>query len=212
MTSRAPLVIAVDGPAASGKGTVARALAAHFDLPHLDTGLLYRGVALALLRWGGDPDSEFAALRAAQELNLDSGDPELRSEMVGGIASRISAYPAVRSALLERQQAFAGQPGGAVLDGRDIGTVIAPDARVKLFVTASAEVRAERRLAELEKRGLPAHLPDVLLDIRARDERDSHRAAAPLRQAEDAILLDTSELDIAAAKARAIQLAEAALV
>ncbi len=201
-------VIAVDGPAASGKGTVARALARHFGLPHLDTGTLYRAVALNLLRWGGDPESEFAALRACDGIAGLADDPELRSEAVGGIASRISAYPAVRDALLQRQRDFAAQPGGAVLDGRDIGTVIAPHASAKLFVTASPEVRAERRLRELQGRGLSAHLDDVLLDIRARDERDSHRAAAPLTQAPDAMLLDTSALDRDAAVAEAIRLVE----
>ncbi|MFC7537934.1 (d)CMP kinase [Sphingomonas sp. GCM10030256] len=206
------MVIAVDGPAASGKGTIARALADHFGLPHLDTGKLYRAVALNLLRWGGDPDSEFAALRACEDIAGLVDDPDLRSEAVGGIASRISAYPAVRTALLERQQEFAGQPGGAVLDGRDIGTVIAPDATVKLFVTASSRVRAERRLAELTSHGLHAHLPDVLIDIRARDERDSHRSAAPLLRADDALLLDTSTLDRDAAIAEAIRLAEGRIV
>jgi cytidylate kinase len=200
------LVIAVDGPAASGKGTIARALAKHFGLPHMDTGLLYRAVALNLWRWGGDPGNEFEALRACDQLGFDPGDPELRSEPVSKIASRISAYPSVRSALLERQQDFAAQPGGAVLDGRDIGTVIAPDADVKLFVTASAEVRAQRRMRELMARGMPTHYEDVLVDIRARDERDSHRAVAPLKQAEDAILLDTSDLNIDQAIAEAIRL------
>jgi cytidylate kinase len=204
----ANLVIAVDGPAASGKGTVGRALAAHFNLPHLDTGTLYRAVALNLLRWGGDPDSEFVALRACQDIAGLADDPEIRSETVGGIASRISAYPAVRDALLHRQREFAGQPGGAVLDGRDIGTVIAPDAAVKLFVTASAEARARRRLLELQARGLPVHLEDVLLDIQARDDRDSHRAAAPLMRAPDALLLDTTELDRDASVAAAIRLVE----
>lgn len=202
------LVVAVDGPAASGKGTIARALAAHFGLPHLDTGTLYRAVALNLLRWGGDPESEFAALRACDGIAGLADDPELRSEAVGGIASRISAYPAVREALLQRQRDFAAQPGGAVLDGRDIGTVIAPDASAKLFVTASAEVRAGRRLKELQARGLSPHLEDVLLDIRARDERDSHRATAPLARAADALLLDTSTLDRDAAVAEAIRLVE----
>lgn len=203
-----PLVIAVDGPAASGKGTVARALAVHFDLPHLDTGTLYRGVALHLLRWGGDPESEFAALRACDEIGGLLDDPELRGEAVGGIASRISAYPGVRSALLQRQRDFAEQPGGAVLDGRDIGTVIAPDATAKLFVTASPEVRAGRRCQELQARGLPVHLADVLIDIRARDERDSHRSAAPLAMAADAMLLDTTALDREGAIAEAIRLVE----
>jgi cytidylate kinase len=139
-----PIVIAVDGPAASGKGTIARALARHYGLPHMDTGLLYRAVGLTLWRWGGDPSSEFEALRACSEFGFDPDDEELRSEPVSRIASAISAYPSVRAALLERQQEFARQPAGAVLDGRDIGTVIAPEAQVKLFVTASAEVRAQR--------------------------------------------------------------------
>jgi cytidylate kinase len=201
-------VIAVDGPAASGKGTIARALAAHFSLPHMDTGLLYRAVALNLWRWGGDPRQEFEALRACDELGLDPEDPELRSEPVSKIASIISAYSSVRAALLKRQQDFASQPGGAVLDGRDIGTVIAPQADVKLFVTASPEVRAERRLKELEARGMHAHYEDVLADIRSRDARDSSRDVAPLRPAADAILLDTSTLDPSEAIAEAVRLAE----
>src|SRR4051794_39504314 len=180
-------VIAVDGPAASGKGTIARALAEHFALPHMDTGLLYRAVALNLWRWGGDPASEFEALRAADMLNVDPEDEEIRSEPVSRIASSISAYPSVRAALLKRQQDFAGQLDGAVLDGRDIGTVIAPAADVKLFVTASAEVRAQRRVRELLERGMPGHYEDVLADIRARDARDGSRAIAPLKPAADAI-------------------------
>jgi len=203
------VIIAVDGPAASGKGTVARAVAAHFGLPHMDTGLLYRATALNLLELGGDLDSEFAAARAADLSQIRLDDPELKSETVGGIASRISAYPLVREALLERQKRFAGQPGGAVLDGRDIGTVIAPEAAVKLFVTARPEVRARRRYAELKARGLDVHFADVLADIRARDERDTGRDAAPLAMAEDAILLDTSEMDVAAAVAAAIAAVEA---
>jgi cytidylate kinase len=187
-------VIAVDGPAASGKGTIARALAARFDLPHMDTGLLYRAVALNLWRWGGNPASEFEALRACDDLGFDPADPDLRSEPVSKIASMISAYSSVRAALQERQQRFAQQEGGAVLDGRDIGTVIAPDADVKLFITASPEVRAERRLKELESRGMTAHLEDVLADIRSRDERDSGREVAPLRRAPDSLTLDTSRM------------------
>src|SRR5436190_1572997 len=202
------LVIAVDGPAASGKGTVARALARHYGLPHMDTGLLYRAVALNLWRWGGDPGNEFEALRAADMLSIDPADEELRSEPVSRIASAISAYPSVRAALLKRQQDFAGQPGGAVLDGRDIGTVIAPAADLKLFVTASPEVRAQRRVRELLGRGMPAHYEDVLSDIRARDARDGSREVAPLKPALDAILLDTSDLDRDAAIAKAIRLAE----
>ena len=205
------LVIAVDGPAASGKGTIARALAKHFGLPHMDTGMLYRAVALNLWRWGGDPSSEFEALRACDVMSIDPADEELRSEPVSRIASSISGYPSVRAALLERQQEFAGQPGGAVLDGRDIGTIIAPDATVKLFVTASPEVRAQRRVRELLERGMPAHYDDVLADIRARDERDSNREVAPLKQAPDAVLLDTSELDIDQAIAEAVRLVEVCL-
>ena len=212
--SQAPtksIVIAVDGPAASGKGTIARALARHFGLPHLDTGMLYRAVALNLWRWGGDPNSEFEALRACDVSSVDPDDDELRSEAVSSIASRISAYQSVRSALLDRQRGFAEQPGGAVLDGRDIGTVIAPDADAKLFVTASAEVRARRRVRELLGRGMPAHYEDVLIDIRARDERDANRDSAPLRRADDADLLDTSELDVTETVAEAIRLVEARL-
>jgi cytidylate kinase len=205
----ADLVIAVDGPAASGKGTIARALANHYSLPHMDTGLLYRQVALNLWRWGGDPGNEFEALRACHELGADPDDPELRSEPVSRIASAVSAYPGVRAALLKRQQDFAAQPGGAVLDGRDIGTVIAPEARVKLFVTAAPEIRAKRRMGELLSRGMPSHYDDVLADIRARDERDSKRDVAPLKPAADAIMLDTSDLEIEAAIAEAIRLVEA---
>jgi len=206
------LIIAVDGPAASGKGTVARALAKHFGLPHMDTGMLYRAVAVSLNRFGGDPGNEFEAVRAVAGLaQVAADDPELRSEIAGSVASRISAYPGVRAALIERQRDFARQDGGAVLDGRDIGTVIAPGATAKLFVTASAEVRARRRLAELEARGAAAHFDDVLIDIRARDERDAGRAAAPLMQAADAELLDTSEMGVEAAIARAIALVEAKL-
>src|SRR3954464_11518893 len=206
--TKRPLIIAVDGPAASGKGTIARALAKHYGLPHMDTGLLYRAVALNLWRWGGDPGNEFEALRACHEIGLDPDDAELRSEPVSRIASAISAYSVVRAALLERQQDFAAQPGGAALDGRDIGTVIAPHADVKLFVTASPEVRARRRMGELMARGMPAHYEDVLADIRARDVRDSQRDIAPLKPAEDAILLDTTDLDVDQAIAEAIRLVQ----
>lgn len=202
----APLVIAVDGPAASGKGTIARALAKHFGLPHMDTGLLYRAVGLNLFRFGGDPGNELEAVRACDLSAVSFEDDELRSEIVGSYASRISAYPAVRAHLLERQRMFAAQAGGAVLDGRDIGTVIAPDAMVKLFVTAAPDVRARRRLAELTKRGMNVHYDEVLADIRARDERDSGREAAPLVQAQDALLLDTSEMDVDRAIAAALAL------
>jgi CMP/dCMP kinase len=206
-----PIVIAVDGPAASGKGTIARALARHFQLPHMDTGVLYRAAALNLWRWGGDPGSEFEAVRACEDLGSNFDDPELRSEPVSKIASSISAYPAVREALLERQRAFARQPSGAVLDGRDIGTVIAPDADVKLFVTASDEVRAQRRVRELLERGMPAHFEDVLCDLRARDARDMNRDAAPLARAADADLLDTSDMNVDEAIAEAIRMVEARL-
>ena len=206
---RKGFVIAVDGPAASGKGTIARAVAQHYGLPHMDTGLLYRAVALKLWRWGGDTSNEFEALRACDDLGFDPSDEELRSEPVSRIASKVSSYSSVRDALLQRQQDFAAQEGGAVLDGRDIGTVIAPDADAKLFVTASAEVRAQRRVRELLERGMPGHYEDVLLDIRARDERDATRDIAPLRQAEDADLLDTSDLDVDQAIAEAISLVEA---
>ena len=202
------MIVAVDGFAASGKGTIARAIASKFGLPHLDTGLLYRAVGLNLLRWGGDPESEFAALRACDFSQIDFSDQELKSEAVGGIASRISAYPSVRTALIERQRGFAEQPGGAVLDGRDIGTVIAPDADAKLFVTARPEVRAERRYEELRRLGLDVHLADVLLDIQARDDRDRNRAAAPLRAAEDAHVIDTSDMGVEAAAAEAIAAVE----
>ncbi len=198
------MIVAVDGPAASGKGTIAKALARHYGLPHMDTGLLYRAVALNLLRWNGDPESEFSALRACDFAQMDFADPELKGEAVGGVASRISAYPLVREALVERQRAFAAQEGGAVLDGRDIGTVIAPNADAKLFVTASPEVRARRRYEELVRLGLHVDFDEVLLDIRARDERDRSRAAAPLVQAEDAICLDTSEMGAEAAVTAAI--------
>jgi len=206
--SRKGFVIAVDGPAASGKGTIARALAKHFGLPHMDTGLLYRAVALKIWRWGGDPNIEFEALRACDNLGFDPDDEELRSEPVSRIASKISSYASIRDALLQRQRDFAAQEGGAVLDGRDIGTVIAPEADVKLFVTASAEVRAQRRVRELLERGMPGHYDDVLLDIRARDERDATREIAPLLQAPDADLLDTSDLTADQAIAEAIRLVE----
>jgi len=203
------MIVAVDGPAASGKGTIAKALARHYGLPHMDTGLLYRAVALNLLRWNGDPESEFAAIRACDFSQIDFADPELKSEAAGGIASRISVYPRVRQALVERQRDFASQEGGAVLDGRDIGSVIAPEADVKLFVTARPEVRAQRRYDELKRMGLAVHFPDVLADIQARDERDRNRAAAPLIKADDAVLLDTSDMDAEQAIAAAVATVEA---
>ena len=174
----------------------------------MDTGQLYRAVALNLFRFGGDPGNEFEALRAADLTSVSLDDPDLRSEVVGSIASRISAYQPVRDKLLERQRSFARQRGGAVLDGRDIGTVVAPNASVKLFIIASIETRARRRLAELLSRGMAAHLEDILIDLKSRDARDSGRAAAPLVQASDAILLDTSDMDVDEAVAAAIAIVE----
>jgi cytidylate kinase len=198
------VIIAVDGPAASGKGTIARALAVHYGLPYLDTGLLYRAVGVATLRAGGDPADADAALTACGFPDSLLNDPALRDEVASRAASQASAHPAVRQALFERQRAFALQPGGAVLDGRDIGTVIAPDADAKLFVTASPEVRAARRA-----RDVPESYEAVLADIRARDERDSSRSAAPLKRADDADLLDTTNLGIDEAVQQAIARVEA---
>ncbi len=198
------MIIAVDGPAASGKGTIARALARHYGLPHLDTGLLYRAVGIGVLRHGDDPSREADALAACAFAATLLGDPGLKSEGAGRAASIVSSHPAVRAALLERQRAFANQSDGAVLDGRDIGTVIAPHAQAKLFVTARPEVRAARRHAELARLGIRTRLEHVLADILARDERDAGRAAAPLKRADDAELIDTSALTIDAAVATAI--------
>jgi cytidylate kinase len=203
------MIIAVDGPAASGKGTIARALAAHYKLPHLDTGLLYRAVAATVLREAQDPEKEADAVSASSFEDRLLDDPWLRSDEVGKTASIVSAHPLVRAALLHRQKKFAHQPGGAVLDGRDIGTVIAPDADVKLFVKATPMIRAQRRHLELRKNGIATSLDRVLADIRARDERDSKRSEAPMAQAPDAALLDTSFLSIDAAIQRAIALVEA---
>lgn len=203
------MIIAVDGPAASGKGTIARALARHYGLPHLDTGLLYRAVAASVLREGLDPtrEADAVAMCGFDDALLD--DAWLRTDEVGKAASVISAHPQVRAALLERQKAFARQPGGAVLDGRDIGTVIAPEAEVKLFIKATPTIRAQRRHLELRKAGLNPSLDKVLADIRARDDRDARRSEAPMKPADDAELLDTSFLSIDAAVQRAIALVEA---
>jgi cytidylate kinase len=198
------MIIAVDGPTASGKGTIARALAAHFHLPHLDTGLLYRAVGRQVFLDGGDPDDAGDALVACSFPEGLLLDPELRSEATGGLASRVSVHHSVREALYERQRAFATQPRGAVLDGRDIGTVIAPDAEVKLFVTASVEARAERRWKEMQARGEPVSLEDITADLRRRDERDRTRAEAPLLEAKDAVVIDTSDMGIDEAIAAAI--------
>jgi cytidylate kinase len=205
------MIIAVDGPTASGKGTIAQALARHYGLPHLDTGLLYRAVGRQVFLDGGDPDDGGAALAATAFPDGLLLDPELRSEACGGLASRVSVHSSVRQALYERQRAFATQAGGAVLDGRDIGTVIAPDADVKLFVTASVEARALRRWKEMQARGKNATLAGIEEDLRRRDERDRTRAEAPLRAAEDAVLLDTSDLTRDEAIAAAIAAVEAKL-
>lgn len=205
------MIIAIDGPAAAGKGTLARRLAEHFDFAYLDTGSLYRAVGLALLRAGYDPaDAETAALASR---TLDAAlltDPMLREEKTGDAASKVAAVPAVRSNLLEFQRKFASSPpegkGGAVLDGRDVGTVVCPAADVKLFVTASAEERAKRRFLEMGTRGVAAEFSEILADVKARDERDMNRADAPLKPAEDALLLDTTELDIDAVFSRAVAL------
>jgi len=202
------MIIAVDGPAASGKGTIARALAQHYGLPHLDTGLLYRAVAATVLREELDPAREADAVSACSFEDYLLDDPWLRSDEVGTAAPAVSAHPLVRAALLNRQKKFARQPGAAVLDGRDIGTVIAPDADVKLFVKATPMIRAQRRHLELRKHGVLTSLDKVLADIRARDERDSKRTEAPMAQASDAALLDTSFLSIDAAVQRAIAIVE----
>jgi len=203
------VIIAVDGPAASGKGTIARALARHYGLPHLDTGLLYRAVGISVARAGGDPDDPEDALAAAGFPDSLLDDADLRSEAAGPLASRVSRHPGVRAALLARQRAFATQPGGAVLDGRDIGTVIAPDADAKLFVTASVAVRGRRRFAELRQGDPTADLDTIRADLVNRDARDSGRADAPMLQAEDAVLLDTTDLDRDQALAAAIAIVEA---
>ena len=204
------MIIAVDGPTASGKGTIAKALAAHFALPHLDTGLLYRAVGRQVELVGGDPDDAAVALAACAFADDLLTDPALRSEIVGGLASRVSIHPAVRKALFDRQRAFATQPGGAVLDGRDIGTVIAPEAEVKLFVTASVAARAQRRFSEMRKRGEAVTLAAIEADLRRRAERDSGRKDAPLRQADGAIVIDNSAMTNADAIAAAVAAVAAA--
>lgn len=192
-----PLVIAIDGPAASGKGTLARRLADYYHLPHLDTGLTYRAVAHMLLMKGWPLGDEPHAVEAARLVDLSGLDRAvLSAHAIGEAASRIAVIPQVRRILVEKQRAFAAQPSGAVLDGRDIGTVVCPDATVKLYVTASAEVRARRRLAEIEARDGTGDFAAILADIARRDERDMGRADSPLRPAADAHLLDTSEMDI----------------
>ncbi len=199
------MIIAVDGPTASGKGTIAKALAAHFALPHLDTGLLYRAVGRQVQIGGGNPDDPHAALAACDFADSLLADDILRSEEIGSFASRVSVHPEVRRALHDRQRAFALQEGGAVLDGRDIGTVIAPEAEVKLFVTASVEERARRRWLEITGRGIEAALAAIERDIAARDARDIGRAEAPLRPAADALVLDTTHFARDAAIEAAIE-------
>jgi cytidylate kinase len=194
------VIIAIDGPASSGKGTLARLLAGHYGLAHLDTGSLYRAVGRKLIRTGGNLDDEDEAERAARALTPDDlSDPDLRAEETGNAASRVSAMPRVRAALLDYQRAFAARQEGAVLDGRDVGTVVCPDADVKLFVTASAAVRARRRAEELRGRGIDADEERIRQDIEARDRRDAERPVAPLKPAADSHLLDTTNLGIEAA-------------
>ena len=202
------MIIAVDGPTASGKGTIAKALAAHFGLPVLDTGLLYRAVGYQTQLDHGDPDNAADALAACEFPASLLDDPALRFESTGSLASRASVHPQVRAALFQRQVDFANQPGGAVLDGRDIGTVIAPHAEAKLFVTASPEERARRRHAEMIARGVDVSFDAVLADVHARDARDTGRADAPLLRAADAMLLDNSDMDRDAAIAAAIAFVE----
>ena len=207
----APLIIAVDGPTASGKGTIARALAAHYGLPHLDTGMLYRAVGRQVLLNGGDPDSPEDAAAACAFPDALLADPELRSEASGGLASRVSVHAPVRAALYQRQRAFAEQPRGAVLDGRDIGTVIAPEAAAKLFVVASVSARALRRFAEMQGQGRQVTLAAIEADLEARDERDRTRTEAPLRAAPDAVVLDNSAMTKDESVANAIRIVEARL-
>jgi len=208
---KSDLVIAVDGPAASGKGTIAARLAAHYGLPYLDTGLLYRAVGLAVLARGGNLDDALQAAAVAQVLDLAAlENPALIGRAAGDAASRVGFHPPVRAALLKLQRDFAAQSGGAVLDGRDIGTVIAPDADVKIYVTADPEVRARRRWRQLTARGEPVAFEDILADIRARDARDAGRDAAPMVAAQDAVLLNTTDLGIDAAFEAACRIVEEA--
>lgn len=203
------MIIAIDGPAASGKGTLGKRLAAHYGLRHLDTGLIYRAVAKALLDSGAKPDDAVAAVAAAKALDpIRFDEAALKNQAVGEAASIVSAIAELRAELTAFQRDFAVKPPGAVLDGRDIGTVICPDADVKIFVTATPEVRARRRTLEYRALGKPADEATVLADIRARDARDTKRAAAPLKPASDAHLLDTTDLDVDGAVRAAIDLVE----
>jgi cytidylate kinase len=204
------MIIAIDGPAASGKGTLAKRLAAHYGYRHLDTGAIYRAVAFALTTRGLDLQDEAAAVRAAQGLDPETfNNPALKSHDVGSAASIVSAIPEVRAALVAFQRQFAAKPPGAVLDGRDIGTVICPNAEVKIFVVADPKVRAHRRTLEALARGEAADEAAILADILARDERDQNRAVAPLKPAKDAYLLDNSHLDIEGGVRAAIDIVEA---
>lgn len=206
------MIIAVDGPAASGKGTIGAALAVHYGLPHLDTGLLYRAVGEAVAAWIDDPQIEAIATRAAQALDLDALDGEKLIGADAGVrASRIAVFPGVRQALFDAQREFALKPEGAVLDGRDIGTVIAPEADAKLFIVADAQIRTERRARQLEARGATVDRARMLRDIAARDARDAAAPHGGFRPADDAVLLDTSNLDIEAAIKAAIAVVEAAI-
>lgn len=204
-----PFVIAIDGPAAAGKGTLAERLAAHYGLPYLDTGLLYRAIGRLMADRGMDLDNAELAGQIAQHLDPDDlKHPGLRGREAGELASRVAIHPPVRTALVDFQRAFAARAPGAVLDGRDIGTVICPDAPVKIFVTASAEVRARRRTDELNAKGRAVEYERILAEIRERDERDSSRAVAPLKPAGDAMILDTSALDRDGAFAAAVAMVE----
>jgi cytidylate kinase len=203
--------VAIDGPAASGKGTLAKRLGAAFGLPVLDTGLLYRALAASVIATGGDLDDERSCANAAHVLNLGAlANPELRTAAMGEAASRVAVHRRARAAIVELQRAFAAREPGAVLDGRDIGTVILKDANAKLFVTASLETRADRRWRELVRRGESLSYEEVLADLRRRDARDEGREAAPLRPAPDAVLLDTTDLSIDAAFDAARRIVEAA--
>ena len=211
--SARPLIIAIDGPAASGKGTLARCLAAHFGLRHLDTGLTYRAVAAVLVETGSDLTDEIAAQAAAANLDLTALDRQrLSAHGIGEAASKIAVLPALRRQLVEKQRAFAAEPPGAVLDGRDIGTIVCPDAAAKLYVTASPEVRARRRAAEMRDRGSAIDEAAVLADLHRRDERDASRAVSPLMPAADAHLLDTSEMTIKAAFRAAVDIVDRAVL
>lgn len=211
MAESAPLTIAIDGPAASGKGTLARKLAAHYGIPHLDTGLTYRAVGHALMQVGLPLDREELAEEVAKNIDLGRLDREILSaHVIGEAASQVAVMPGVRKALVEAQRQFAASGKGAVLDGRDIGTVVCPDATVKLYVTASPEIRASRRHDEIVSSGGKADKAQILADIIKRDERDMGRSDSPLRPADDAHLIDTSKMDIETAFSEALALVEAA--